>query len=455
MANPVTPEMLAALLLGELDQAQEQAVRAALQADPALRQRRDAMELHLRAVRAARPPQPSATALENLFAAARRAQPVAPVHSLASWRGVLVRAAAAVVIAAGVLVGLSNMPVGPGLPTGRVADGAWAHDGELLEAGLGSPRRVSFRGGELLLDGSAAVRMHRTGEFTPPVLELERGRAVVTAQGAPVQVKAGDRTATLDAGSSLAVDWDRPYERVSEGGAHVEVQRLAISQVAELGRRVYSLNINDADLPEEVRRRRISFYGDAMTRDSFVAAFVQAAGRFGVSEEATTSAVKLVYRGAADRGEGEDESLLRLAVVSGGAVVAGGTAPTRLERRAGAASELVLGSAREPSAQPQTDAALGRMLVWARGRGSEGLDRVLADVDALSQGLPAGSVIHSDRLVLPKGEERVFMLGSAEFSYPLPDGRRGRLVGLLSSGAEFEVRGDARRVFLPFGRATQ
>jgi hypothetical protein len=61
--------------------------------------------------------------------------------------------------------------------------------------------------------------------------------------------------------------------------------------------------------------------------------------------------------------------------------------------------------------------------------------------------------------VLPEGEERIFVLDGPDFTFPLPGGRKGRLVGLLSSGAEFEVQKDEGkeivRVFVPFSRTVR
>jgi hypothetical protein len=93
-----------------------------------------------------------------------------------------------------------------------------------------------------------------------------------------------------------------------------------------------------------------------------------------------------------------------------------------------------------------------RSCTWARGMGNAAVEAKLSDVRLGESTLPAGTVIHPRKLILPEGEERIFLLEGNDFNFPLPGGHKGRLIALISSGAEFQLEGSATRVFVPHSR---
>lgn len=451
--------------LGELDPAAERALLDEMERDPALREQAERIRRNVLLVRAVPANDIAQSALDRLFAAVREASHapahaggedhVAPVIPMGNrmWRYVS-RVAAALLISGTVLFGLSQMPDGPAPSVARVFDDtgtAWVHDGDIVESGIGSRRVVRFATGEVLLDGTSAVRLTRNGEFAPPTVEVLRGRAVLSATTAALNASAAENTLALQPGASVALSYELPWQQVSADGRVVEIQRLTVAEVAALGEKTYGIKIETGELPQEVRTRRLSFAGNGMTPEAFVASMVEAAARFGVSDIALNQRdVKLVYKGAPDRADGLDASVLSITLLSGKATVSRENETTAL---VDANNSFEASNTRGIGTEQRSQDHIARMVVWAGGLGNSAVDGKLRNVAARGGHLPQGTVIHTDRLVLRKAgadePERVFLLGGPEFTFPLPGDRKGRLVGLMSTGAEFEVQGETKREFIP------
>ncbi len=474
--------------LGDISREEEALLYAQFDRDPALREQAERIRRNVLMVRAVPANDISEAALARLFAAVREAgiaQPAAAaaghatehatehatghedhkpgkILSLADWlRTHAMRIAAAVVVSGAIIFGLSQMPELPAPSVARIsADGVtnWVHDGELVEAAIGDRRQITFQGGEVLLDGASAVRLHRTGDFTAPMIEVVRGRAVLSAGNVALNATAAEQNLDIEAGSSVAVDYERPYQSVSADGRMVEVQRQTLAEAAALGERTYGIRINVSELDAELRNnRRVSFYGTDMTPEVFVASLAQAASRYGIHEVAlNTRDVKLVYKGGSDSGEGVDAAMVNVAVLAGNATVSrqGESSTTRLSAGAGNNGFSARTTQDAMPLQRGSD-ALARMVVWAGGMGNNSVEASLREHASRGGSLPRGTVIHSDRVILIQGAsnaagpERVFLLGGPEFTFPLPGDRMGRLVGLMSTGAEFEVKGELKREFIP------
>lgn len=456
--------------LGELDPATEAALLAEMERDPALREQAERVRRNVLLVRAVPANDISDAALHRLFAAVRDfagAGVQAPgggaesTHEAAilpmgdrMWRYVS-RAAAALLIAGTVVFGLSQMPEGPAPSVARVIDdggSSWVHDGDVVESGIGGRRVVRFGTGELLLDGASAVRLTRSGEFAPPTVEVLRGRAVVTAHTAALQVGVAENRLDLLPGATVALDYALPYQSVSADGRVVVVQRQTVAETAALGEKTYGIRIDTSALDKEVLSRRLSFFGNDMSPEAFVASMVESARRYGVGEVPLNQRdVKLVYRGAPDRADGLDASVLNIALLAGNATVSRENETIALA--AGGSNSLEASSTRGIGTEQRSQDHIARMVVWAGGLGNAAVDGKLRNVAARGGHLPHGTVIHTDRLVLRKADpsepERVFLLGGPEFTFPLPGDRKGRLVGLMSTGAEFEVQGETKREFIP------
>lgn len=452
--------------LGELDPAAERALLDEMERDPALREQAERIRRNVLLVRAVPANDIAQSALDRLFAAVREASrapahaggqdheaPVIPMGNR-MWRYVS-RVAAALLISGTVLFGLSQMPDGPAPSVARVFDESgtgWVHDGDIVESGIGSRRVVRFATGEVLLDGASAVRLTRNGEFAPPTVEVLRGRAVLSATTAALNASAAENTLALQPGASVALSYELPWQQVSADGRIVEIQRLTVAEVAALGEKTYGIKIETGELPQEVRTRRLSFAGNGMTPEAFVASMVEAAARFGVSDIALNQRdVKLVYKGAPDRADGLDASVLNIALLTGKATVSRENTTIALATEGNNGFEA--SSTRGIGTEQHSQDHVARMVVWAGGLGNSAVDGKLRNVAARGGHLPQGTVIHTDRLVLRKADpsepERVFLLGGPEFTFPLPGDRKGRLVGLMSTGAEFEVQGETKREFIP------
>lgn len=446
-------QQLICLLLGEIEHADAVALEQRLSADADLRAQRDKLARSLQMLRAVPRDDAPEHTIDRLmerareFHAAPEAAHVARVYTLRSVWSVLPRVAAAAVLALLVGLTITYLPDGPQPSVGTVADMQGIKrtivDGELVEAPIGSPVLIRTTTGEILLDGGGALRLRRSG--AQAVVQLDRGRAVVSADRAPATLHAGNHLLTVDSGAVLALDYDREHARVLRGGEVVEVQRTTISDVVDLGREAYGLDLDAADLPEAVLRQRVSFFGTRLDGADFLRSFMQAAADFGVRADGTRLKYEAGTTLRVDEAEGGE--VLSLDLLAGSARVAGEEA-VRLDTRSGATSLSLTPTRRIERTQSNAN----RAFVWARGLGNVVVDAKLSDVLPGEGTLPAGTVIYSDRLILPEGEERIFVLDGPDANFPLPGGQRGRLIGLMSSGAEFQLEGTVTRVFVPHSR---
>lgn len=469
-----TREKLIAWMLGDLSAEESRPLEARLATEAELQRQRSVLEGTLRAARAVPPADVSQAALQRLFSAAAlidpepEEAPAAPTaHQDADihvgeliridfMRGVLPRVAAVAVIAfvLGLGVWLTPGELQPTVATVRDDNGLHVVlDGELVEARVGETRRVTFATGEVLLDGASSVRVRSTGAHTAPAFEVVRGRVVVTAAATPLELKVADRDVRLDKGAVLAVDYDRAYANIADNGSVVEVQRVPIGEVAALAEKAYGIKLDVGGIPENVRKYRVSFYGSGLDADAFVDSFIESASRFGITLD--DSRRYLGYQSRTGTAPLE-EWQLDIALLEGSASLRAGAETLQLAGRTLEAPNFVSVSAAAATDARTLDAeALSEQVVWAAG--AEGApSRHLRDVRQSNETLPSRTVIHTDTLVL-NGEQgrRIFKLGGPEFDFPLPGGRKGRLVQLTSSGAAFEVEGELVREFVPFGQQAQ
>jgi anti-sigma factor RsiW len=449
-------KLLIALMLGELDAAEVARLEARIATEPGLQQQRDRLVRQLAAIRALPVDDAPPELVKQLLSHARafheepESRRLARVITLRSvTRVYLPRIAAALVFAGLVALGVMYTPDGPLPSVGTVLENGLARtltDGELVEAPIGSPVQVRTATGEVWLDGGAALRLLRSGSAATPVLELDRGRALVSATRAPATMHVGAQVIELERGTVLHLDYDREHARILDSGAVVEIQRTPIERVVEIANRAYDLELDASRLPEAVRRQRITFFGTQLDGAAFVRGFSEAASRFGVSVEGSQIHYHPGTTLRIDETEGEE--VLNLDLLQGGAIVAG---ELRIGGREGAHSLALT-----PSRVLTRDAShVERACVWALGMGNDVVDARLGSVQHGAGTLPAGTVIYPNRqMILPEGEERIFVLDGPDAYFPLPGGLRGRLVGLISSGAEFELENSVVRVFVPHSRVT-
>ncbi|MBZ0135706.1 MAG: FecR family protein [Planctomycetes bacterium] len=361
-----------------------------------------------------------------------------------------VAAVAAIVFVLGVAVMYT-----PGVdlkPTVARVDGKFIEDGDLVESRAGRPRTITYPTGELLLDGASAVRVYSTGKYAPPRFEVERGRVVLTATGHAANVGVAGNEVQVEKGGMLAVSYDRAYANITGDGSLVEVQRMTIADVAALGEQVYGLELDISDVPENIRRMRVTFYGSELSGDEFLDSFVEAATRFGVKFAGDRQTLTYAPRGG--RVIPNEEWALEIAVLEGQARVVSGDEVVPL-RNAELAHNLVALNAASPTrleGRSLPAEELNEAVVWAAAAG-RGLGGRLDDVRSSDETLPGGTVIYTDTLIL-NGEmgRRIFKLDGPDFDFPLPGGRMGRVVQLMNNGALFEVQGEVVREFVPFGR---
>jgi hypothetical protein len=455
-----TRRQLIAHLLGDLSPEESAGLEQRLEADAGLRSEHEALSRRLSVIRNLPVEDAPDSVVDSLLTAASEhlhAEKPAPVISLWPRVGVLLSRVAAVLVVAGLVVlAVMFTPDGPPPVVATVYDGdapaRHVGDSELIEAPIGSQLRVTFAAGELLVDGGSALRLHRTGADTPPRIEVERGRVVADARDAALALTVGGQTVALEKGAILGLDYDRQFARILDAGAVVEIQRTPIEEVLLLARQTYGVNLTDHGLPDTVRRMRVTFSGTGLDAPGFLESFGSAAAQYGVVVSHEGEYVSYVAGMPHRVGRAEEPEVLSLTMLAGGAELRDADGVHRLHE---AAATLVLLPGRaEPSAEP-----LERAVIWARGMGNAHLDARLADVRTGPARLPAGAVIYPDRLVLPEGDERIFVLDGPEFSFPLPGGRMGRLVDLLASGAVFEAATDGdkpvERVFVPFSRVVR
>lgn len=441
-------EKLIALLLGDLAPEDAPALQARIAGDAALQAQRDSLERQIAAMRNLPDDDVPQAAVDRVMNAVRgfhaspEAVQLARVITLKTFVNIyLPRIAAAALFVLLVGYAVHYIPDGPAPSVGTViaADGSSyiLTNDQLVEAGIGSPVRVKLATGEILLDGGAAVRVLSNGENQQPTVQVDRGRVVVDAARAPSTVDVGGRRVVMAAGTVLSLDYDREHARIVDGGAVVEIQRTSIADVLPHASEAYGIVLDASLLPEAVKRQRVTFFGTQLDGEGFVRSFVEAAAQYGVKREGKY----LLYEaGTTHRvGDTEQVEVLSLNLLQGSAQVSSGTQTLDVPASISFTHDRTITNEQRPE----------RSCIWARGMGNAVVDGKLRDVSTGEATLPAGSVIHPDRLVLPQGTERIFVLHGPDFNFPLPGGRMGRLVGLLSSGAEFQLEGSVIRVFVP------
>ena len=459
-------EQLIALMLGELPAEDAVPLEEELAVDAGLQSDRSKLERTLAILKSVPSDDVSDAVVSTLLARASLAEtasgttdapedePLGELIKLDWVRSVLPRVAAVVMIAC--VFGLAVWFTPGGLPesVAHVSDedgSAVVLDGDLVESRAGMIRRISFNTGEVLMDGASAVRVKSNGRYAAPTFEVERGRVVVTASRTPLSVSVAGRSVEMDEGAMLAVNYDRAYANIATDGSVVEVQRMPIGEVAMLGEKAYGIKLDAGALPESVAKQRITFYGSNLDAAAFRESFIESAAPFGVTLDASQNYLKYQSRGG--RVIPNDEWQLELAVLEGSASLNGTGEPVGLDDSVANFVSLNSGNtAGNTLVEPmQLDAReLDRQVVWAAGAGGA-LGERLHDVKPSSENLPSGTVIHTDSVVL-NGEmgKRIFKLGG-DFDFPLPGGRKGRLVQVTSSGAVFEVKDEFVREFVPFG----
>lgn len=463
-------EKLIALVLGELPGEDARALEAQLATDADLQAERSLLESTVAGVRAVPVEDVSDSAVQSLLLAAAELEPVSelPGETLEPevvgeveqpagkvinisylMRAVLPRVAAVAVIA--VILGVAVMltPRVEMAPVVAYVDGKAVVDGTLVESRAGDTRTLTFPTGEVLLDGASAVRVHRTGEYTPPRIEVERGRMVLTASGHDISVGVAGNEVQVEKGGMLAVSYDRAYANIAGNGSLVEVQRMPIEEVAALAEQAYGVKLDLSQIDAGIKRKRVTFFGSGLSKDEFLDSFVEAAGKHGVQFGADRNT--LTYK-TSSRVFPNEEWALEIAVLEGSARVIGGDAVVTLKPSDSNQIALNAEQPKQLEARTLNAAELNDTVVWAAAAGHKLGDR-LKDVRASEETLPNGSVIHSDTLVL-NGDmgKRIYKLDGPEFDFPLPGGRKGRLVQLMNNGALFEVKGEVVREFVPFGQ---
>jgi hypothetical protein len=447
-------EKLIALVLGDLPPAEAFELEGLIAADSSLEAQRDVLARQIEAIRAVPAEYPSDVAVARVLAAAAamdlhdQEEKLGRVISMRSVVTVYLPRVAAIAVFA-LLVGLTAMvlPEGPAPAVGTVVarDGVSkiVTAGELVEARLAIPLTLKTRTAGVLMDGGSAVSL--ADDAAVPAIVLDRGRVVVDARGAAQVVQAGEQRIEIPRGSIVAIERDREHAQIRGDGAEVVVQRETISRVLPLARGEYGLVLDDRDLPRAVRDQRVSFSGTNLDAEGFKQSFAQAASAYGVRIEGS----RLIYeQGTPHRvGVSDEPEVVRVELVEGSATCFGAGRELQL------GGETVSVSMTRSKVLPEQDAAPERAFGWARGMGHAVLDQRLGNMRDAGATLPAGAVIYPDRLVLPEGEERIFLLEGPDFTFPLPGGMRGRLVGTMSSGALFELQDSPIRVFVPHSRA--
>lgn len=343
-------------------------------------------------------------------------------------------------------------PTGPEETIAEVTDdsGLVTHvkGAELVEARMGTPRTLRFAAGEVHLDGGSAVSLITEEDSVAPRVMVDRGRVIVSAKAKALRINVAGNDVELDRGGVLAIDYDVAFANLASDGSFVEVQRMPIHEVARLALDTYGIELNAGALPENVRNFRVTFYGNNLDEREFVESFVDSAARFGVRLDSDGRHLK--YEPRSGRIESSNPWALDIAVLEGNAHVRGEAGDVRLAGESGMPNYVSLTPA-DPGARDIKSLngdEMDRAVVWATGFG-EGYTRT----EISSEPLPRRAVIHTDKLVL-RGDQgnRIFVLDGPEFDFPLPGGRMGRLVQTTASGAEFEVKEQDQRVWVPFSQ---
>jgi hypothetical protein len=458
-------ENLIAWMLGDLSPEASRPLEAKLAGDADMQAERANLERTLTLIKSVPSDDVSDVAVAHLLAAAEKISPeggavesaenaeesVGELIQLDWFRRVLPRVAALVMIA--FVFGLAVWFTPGDLPdqVADVVDDTGSHpvlEGELVESRAGNIRHIRFATGEVLMDGASAVRVNSNGQYAAPSFEVERGRVVVTASTTSVSVNVAGREVQMDKGAMLAVNYDRAYANIAADGSVVEVQRMPVGQVARLAEKAYGIKLDAGALPKNVASQRITFYGSNLDKDAFKESFIESASAFGVILDESGSYLR--YEPRSGRVQPNEEWQLDIALLEGSANLK--SADTNLKLADSTANFVTLSAEQSDKTAPRIleAAELDSQVVWAAGAGGA-LGERLHDVKPSVESLPSGSVIHTDSLVL-NGEmgKRIYKLGG-DFNFPLPGGRKGRLVQLTTSGALFEVKGEVVREFVPFG----
>ena len=444
-----TRQKLIAWALGDLSPEEFRALVPKLAADDDLQRQREQIDRTISILRAMPADDASDDLVQRVFAAAN--EPEHEIIQLSWFQRALPRVAAAAAIIFVFGLGVWITPGDLKDSVGYYTDGAVLGvvlDGEPVESRVGETRSLQFASGEVLLDGASTVRVHRTGEFSAPLIDVERGRVVVTATSADMQVNVGDRTVQLEKGAMLAVNYDRAYANIAADGSFVEMQRMKIGDVASMAEQAYGIKLNTSGVPQGVRDIRVTFYGSDLNADKFIDSFMEATAVYGLKLDSTRR--NLSYKdGTSGPIQQNDEWQLDLALLQGNASVDKGGSVTRLDDTKNFVSVSAGGEQRTDHSNRED---LNKQVVWAAGT-----DTAVAEFQRLyarpsAETLPGGTVIHADKMVL-FGDmgKRIYKLGASEYDYVLPGGRKGRVVQLTSSGAVFEVKGEFVREYVPFG----
>jgi hypothetical protein len=437
---------LAALLLGDLPREEAAALEAALARDPALRVELERLGRAIAALRELPGDDAGDALVDNLKqrALALVESPEAPVLRPAfAWLAAWPRVAAAAVIVAVFGLAIAYTPPGPApqagvafLDSGRKVIAI----GETFETRAGAAARVELPGAELLLEGGSALSVPQQGR-----VHLLRGRVISEVHRGAWTLEAGGRELTLAAGSIAILDYDSEFARVAGEGALVEVRRTPLAIAAGLAREAYGLELDTSRLPQAVLDQRVNFFGTGIGGEEYVRFLVQAAARYGVGLSEDGRALTYAHGTVGRVDDSQEPELLSIALLRGQ-----GELSEEGRARALAQGEALIFAPSRPEGRPMDDLRLARALAWAGGRGNQAVDERLARHSEREGSLPGSTIILADRLVLRGEQERVFLLDGPEFNFPLPGGRLGRLVSVHISGAEFEVEGAVRRVFVPF-----
>lgn len=367
----------------------------------------------------------------------------APIIRLPGFASRLAAAAAAIAIAGLIGFGAMFMPE-PNDSLVATANGQAIHNADVIESNIGETREIKLNGGgTVLLDGASAIQIFEQGEFAPPRIEVLHGRAIVTATGdAPVIVTAWQRRIDVLGGSKAAISYDRPFAHVSDNQAIIRSQ--TISDVVALAYKV-GVKIDASGIPEKILQRRVSFFGRDLDSSKFASTFLTSVRTFGVTGVESGNKIQLVYQGASSTSDGVEARSLEIAALEGQVLVKGSNKTKSIS--SDTINFLAEYTLKDSVHEQRSETGYRDMVVWA------GLDD--GATEAKGSRLPSGTVIHLDKLVVfDDGSERIFKLDGAEYIFPLPDGQSGRVIGLMSSGAEFEYKeGDkVKRVFIPFSK---
>ncbi|MHC4840453.1 MAG: hypothetical protein ACYTDT_05750 [Planctomycetota bacterium] len=447
-------ETIIAYLLGELESPEARELfEAQLREIPDMEQRVEDMRRSINALRLIPRDDVKDGVVVALLKRARAETSAqdAPIIKLPTFASRLAAAAAAIAIAGLIGFGVMFMPE-PNERMLATVESVALHDGDVIESGIGETREISFDGGSVLLDGASAVQVFDQGKFKPPHIEVKHGRAIVTSDGdAAVIVTAWQRRLDVQSGATAAISFDTPFAHVNDEQFEVRSQKIGavIALAEQQGVRVDVSSLRD-DVRQTLLNRRVTFFGRNTGKETLVRTLQHSVAKFGIENHIERDVLTLTGSGHGSR-EGIYTSELQVAVLEGEVLIKGTDGANSLSK-AGSNFYAVRESANveeSPVIERRSERGYREMVVWAG----------LAEESEIEQSrLPAGSVIHPDRLVVfDDGSERIFKLGGADYKFPLPGGNNGRVIGLMSSGAEFEYQegDDVKRVFIPFSKLKQ